>query len=212
LYGNQKTAEVVTALPSQDASYLHHHAANSQAIYVNTITAYHGTPSQQQQQHPPHHQPQPRSAASNVIYVNTASVVPASVGQHSHNHFNANPPQPPVKHPGSAGHVPYSPAMHPGYHPHPTPQHPSLSEQPVSARQHSMEQQLSRPTHLFTNSGPPQKLHIGIFQFLLRDFYFIILFYKVCLNKVLNNIVFQICMLCCESHNFRPLNCLEMSC
>jgi hypothetical protein len=71
---------------------------------VNTITAYHGSPSQPATQ--------ARSTASNVIYVNTATVVPSAVGQHSH--FSPSQPQQPLRHPGSAGHVPYSPAIHPG--------------------------------------------------------------------------------------------------
>ena len=105
---NQKSAEIIPQdIPS---SYLHHHPGNSQAIYVNTITAYHNSPQQQQQQQQQHQQQQlpPRSTASNVIYVNASSVVPANVaGQH--NHFPAgsqSQPQQP-RHPGSGGHVPY---------------------------------------------------------------------------------------------------------
>ena len=186
LYNNQKSVEIVpTITPQQNdlSSYLHHHPGNSQAIYVNTITAFHGTPPQQQQQQQQQNQhqqlqqqQQTRSqAASNVIYVNTATVVPSSAGQHSH--FGPNQPQQPPRHPGSAGHVPYSPAIHPGFHHHPLPPHPNLSDprlqqqQQLQESQHHLQQQqqqqpqLNRPTNLFNNSSPPQKLRIGIFIF-----------------------------------------------
>ena len=165
LYNNQKTVEVVPSLPQQPAemAFLHQHPASSQAIYVNTITSYHGSPSQQQ-----HPQQQARSTASNVIYVNTATVVPSAAGQHSH--FGPGQPPQPLRHPGSAGHVPYSPAIHPGFHHHPPQQplpHQNLSDPsrhqllPENQHQPQLPPPLNRPTHLFNNSSPQQKLRIG---------------------------------------------------
>jgi len=173
----------------QKQQQLQHHPANSQAIYVNTITAYHNS-SPQQHQHmpqqlmPPSRPPPTTTAASNVIYVNASSVVPVNgpvpshVGQHNHFGGVSSPNQPGPRHPGSGGHVPYSPAIHPshpGYHAHP-PQQQFLSDgvnssppgRPHQATQQPLDTQINKP-HLFNNPSPPQKLHIGIlfFQFYL---------------------------------------------
>ena len=242
LYNNQKSADIVSSVP-QDMSYmqkqqqLQHHPANSQAIYVNTITAYHSSSQQQHQQMPqqqllpPSRPPPTTTAASNVIYVNASSVVPVNgpvpshVGQHNHFGGVSSPNQPGPRHPGSGGHVPYSPAIHPshpGYHAHP-PQQQFLSDgvnssppgRPPTTHQTNQQPpdtQINK-THLFNNPSPPQKLHIGLLffglfifhHFLIKPFSFdllLVVYGCLCLDCGLRLKKIRTRFLCCNRASF----------
>jgi len=153
-YNNQKSPEIVQSIEKPFSGV---HPPASQAIYANAISAYH------------HNSGGPLAkpgSTNNAIYVNTANIIPTSGtlpnNTIQHTHYGTNHPQ---RHPGSAGHVPYSPAML-GYHSHPPPQSlttsDNLANKPAASQlQGTTVRHPPVENSALSSSTNHQKLHIG---------------------------------------------------